>query len=67
MPARDDINDLYARLDRLQRSGRAAVLCTVIRTQGSVPRHVGAKMLVYADGSIEGADGGGELELRVWQ
>lgn len=59
------MQDLYARLDRLQRTGGAAVLCTVIRTQGSVPRHVGAKMLVYADGSIAGTVGGGELEQRV--
>ena len=61
------MKNLYARLDRLQRQGRAAVLCTVIRTRGSVPRHVGAKMVVFADGTLEGTIGGGELEGRVRQ
>lgn len=42
-----------------------AALCTVVRTQGSVPRQVGAKMLVYPDGRIVGTVGGGELESRI--
>lgn len=54
--------DVYRALADLQ--GPAA-LCTVIRTQGSVPRQAGAKMLVYRDGSIVGTVGGGELEARV--
>lgn len=42
------------------------VLCTVIRTSGSVPRHAGAKMLVGADGTmLAGTVGGGEMESRV--
>lgn len=42
------------------------VLCTVIRTSGSVPRHAGAKMLVGADGAmLAGTVGGGEMENRV--
>lgn len=40
-------------------------LCTVIRAQGSTPRHAGSKMLVYENGSILGSVGGGELESRV--
>jgi xanthine dehydrogenase accessory factor len=61
------MRDLYARLARLQRQGDIAVLCTVVRTHGSVPRHVGAKMLVFADGRLNGTIGGGELEERVRQ
>lgn len=38
---------------------------TVIGAAGSVPRHVGAKMLVRADGSVLGTVGGGELEARA--
>ena len=42
------------------------VLCTVIRTSGSVPRHAGTKMLVGADGAmLAGTVGGGEMESRV--
>jgi xanthine dehydrogenase accessory factor len=61
------MRDLYARLDRLQRQGHDVVVCTVVRTRGSVPRHVGARMVVHADGSLEGTVGGGELEERVRQ
>jgi xanthine dehydrogenase accessory factor len=45
--------------------GKPVVLCTVVNTKGAVPRHAGAKMLVYADGSFDGTVGGGEVENRV--
>lgn len=56
---------LYKRLAELEQTGGVAVLATVIRVRGSVPRHVGSKMLVFPDGSIEGSIGGGEMESRV--
>lgn len=37
-------------------------LCTVVKSSGSVPRHAGSKMLVYADGRTVGSVGGGALE-----
>ncbi len=40
-------------------------LATVIQTKGSVPRHEGSKMLVFADARIEGTIGGGDMEARV--
>jgi xanthine dehydrogenase accessory factor len=40
-------------------------LALVIRTGGSTPGAVGAKMLVLPDGSIRGTVGGGVLEARV--
>ncbi len=46
-------------------SGRDAVLCSVIGVDGSAPRKPGARMLVYADGTIVGTIGGGEWERRV--
>jgi xanthine dehydrogenase accessory factor len=39
----------------------------VIRTTGSLPRHAGSKMLVWADGRIVGTVGGGAMEARVIQ
>jgi len=45
--------------------GESVVLCTIVNTKGSVPRHAGAKMLVYSDGRFEGTVGGGEVENRV--
>ena len=56
---------LYDQLAQLEKNGESAALCTIIRARGSVPRHVGSKMLVYADGHIEGTVGGGQMESRV--
>lgn len=58
---------IYTALAKVERGGQSAALCTVIRARGSVPRHVGSKMLVYADGRIAGTIGGGEMEARVIQ
>ncbi|MBF2029427.1 MAG: XdhC family protein [Oscillatoriales cyanobacterium C42_A2020_001] len=44
---------------------RAVVLATVIDVKGSVPREVGAKMVVYADGQTIGTIGGGAGEAKV--
>jgi xanthine dehydrogenase accessory factor len=55
----------YQRLAKIERSGDAAALATVIKTSGSVPRHAGSKMLIFPDGTIEGTIGGGELEQQV--
>lgn len=56
---------IYEALARLEAEGKAGVLCTLIRSRGSTPRHTGSKMLVYPDGTIVGSIGGGELENRV--
>ena len=45
--------------------GLPVVLATVVDTKRSVPRHAGAKMLVYLDGRLTGTVGGGEMESRV--
>jgi xanthine dehydrogenase accessory factor len=47
------------------RSGRRAVLATVVRASGSTPRTVGARMVVLADGSTFGTIGGGAFEAVV--
>ena len=47
--------------------GRPAALVTVIGVNGSAPRRAGARMLVRADGTIEGTVGGGAWEHRVIQ
>jgi len=44
--------------------GRAVVLVTVLRAEGSTPREAGAKMVVGADG-FDGSVGGGHLELNA--
>lgn len=44
------------------RRGEAASLVTIIRTEGSTPQRVGAKMVVFADGRTVGTIGGGCYE-----
>ena len=50
-----------------QREGLAAVLVTIVQTEGSVPRLPGSKMLVWADGGTIGTVGGGEVEAHAIQ
>lgn len=58
-------NDIYIALSKLKENNQSASLCTVTKSEGSTPRHVGSKMLVYEDGKFIGTVGGGELESRV--
>lgn len=44
---------------------RSSALCIVTSNSGSVPGKVGAKMIVFSDGSIEGTVGGGSVEKRT--
>ncbi|HEY2981611.1 MAG TPA: XdhC family protein [Anaerolineales bacterium] len=59
------MNPVYQALAEVEKNNQAAALCTVTRSEGSTPRHVGSKMLVYPDGHFIGTVGGGELESRV--
>jgi xanthine dehydrogenase accessory factor len=43
------------------------VLATIVAVKGSVPREVGAKMMIQADGKINGTIGGGAGEAKVIQ
>lgn len=49
-----------------QQEGRPAVVVTVRRTQGSVPREAGVRMVVDAQGQL-GTIGGGHLEWQALQ
>jgi len=60
-------NSIYQALAELETKNEPAALCTVVRSQGSTPRHSTSKMLVYEDGSFIGTVGGGELENRIFQ
>lgn len=61
----DEDRLIYEAILEAKRSGQSVVLATVIRDRGSVPRHAGAKMLIYPDGRSVGTIGGGEMESRV--
>ena len=53
-------------IDTLQ-SGETVAMATIVRRKGSVPREVGAKMLVHHGGKISGTVGGGCGEAEVWR
>jgi xanthine dehydrogenase accessory factor len=59
------MSELLTELLEARRAGRPCALATVAATKGSVPRHPGAKMIVYADGTIAGTVGGGKFESLV--
>ena len=61
----DENDQVFRAVVEANEKGIATALATVIRTQGSMPRHAGSKMLVYADGRIIGTVGGGAMEARV--
>lgn len=63
----DDLHAVYEALNEVQQEGKPAALATIIDVQGSVPRHAGSKILVWADGTFVGTVGGGAMESRVIQ
>lgn len=60
-----ETESVYQALARLEAKNEAGALCVIVRSTGSTPRRAASKMLVYADGSIDGTIGGGEMESRV--
>lgn len=56
------IDNLYQEIVANLKKGRRFALATIIRTRGSSPRQVGAKMIVYPDGTTWGTIGGGKFE-----
>lgn len=57
--------ELLSRAVARVEAGEALALVTVIQVRGSAPRHVGAKMLVTADGALTDTIGGGRVEREV--
>ena len=56
---------IFKLVQEIIEKGESGVLCTVVKTTGSVPRHAGSKMIVFPDGRTTGSVGGGEVENRV--
>lgn len=57
--------DLFEEIMKIKETGQRGAVATVVGTQGSTPREIGAKMLVREDGTIWGTIGGGVLEAQV--
>jgi xanthine dehydrogenase accessory factor len=59
--------EFYSILDRSLEVGETTAVATIVRTKGSSPREVGAKMLVRRSGQTDGTVGGGCGEAEVWR
>jgi len=57
--------DLYEKMARLTREGETFVAATIVGTEGSTPRQVGARMLVVKGGETVDTIGGGPLERQI--
>jgi xanthine dehydrogenase accessory factor len=51
--------------EEMIKNGLPGAIATIVSTEGSVPRHVGSKMMVKPDRNIVGTIGGGVLENEV--
>lgn len=56
---------MTARIDEWRQQGQSIVLATVVKTWGSAPRPVGAKMVVNGEGAFFGSVSGGCVEGAV--
>jgi xanthine dehydrogenase accessory factor len=59
------MENIWIRAEELLTEGKPFVLATIIRTRGSVPREIGAKMVVPREGQPFGTIGGGCGEGEV--
>lgn len=58
---------IFEEIERLVGDGERTATATVVWTQGSTPREVGAKMVIRPSGETTGTIGGGCGEAEVWQ
>jgi xanthine dehydrogenase accessory factor len=61
------VRELFQELIHELERGETVAMATIVRRKGSVPREVGAKMLVRRGGEISGTVGGGCGEAEVWR
>lgn len=58
--------EIYIEMKRRLERGARAAMATVVKTRGSTPQQVGAKMVIFDDGSFIGTVGGGCVEADIW-
>src|SRR5215211_4074758 len=58
--------EIYAEMKRRLELGHKAVMATIVRAKGSTPQQVGAKIVVFDDGSFIGTVGGGCVEADIY-
>ena len=58
--------EIYIEMKRRLDQGDRAAMATVVKTRGSTPQQVGAKLVIFDDGSFIGTVGGGCVEADIW-
>ena len=58
--------EIYAEMKRRIEQGQKAAMATIVRAKGSTPQQVGAKIVVFEDGSFIGTVGGGCVEADIY-
>ncbi len=59
------MSNFLLKIPTFLKDNRSSALCIVTTVSGSAPGKIGAKMVVFAGGSIEGTVGGGAVEKRI--
>jgi xanthine/CO dehydrogenase XdhC/CoxF family maturation factor len=62
-----NMDDVLPLIDDARSRGEPLAVATVVRTYGSAPRQVGAKMVVTAGGAMAGSVSGGCVEGAVFE
>lgn len=55
----DSVKGIYKSLQELLTAGETVAVATIVSVKGSVPREVGAKMIIHPEGRHVGTVGGG--------
>ncbi|MCU0491839.1 MAG: XdhC family protein [Chloroflexaceae bacterium] len=61
------MQEVLADIERWRARGEGVAIATVVKTMGSSPRQVGAKMAVSSGGSMAGSVSGGCIEGAVFE
>lgn len=65
MPGGLQVEEVFTALKEALDAGQTVALATIIRTAGSTPREIGAKMMIHPEGQHAGTVGGGCGEAEV--
>ncbi|MEW5758979.1 MAG: xanthine dehydrogenase accessory protein XdhC [Candidatus Omnitrophota bacterium] len=57
--------NLLSKIEEYLSSSKKFALVTIVDVKGSTPRQIGARMIVFSNGSIEGTIGGGKIEYDI--